>query len=295
MPRRLQRAVEQRQVIAFRHQRGKPQHLTGEQLALGDHLRNKPDLAALAPQLLLLAAEVKPAVSGKPQIAALARVARFCRVGGVMERRVAQRGVVTLILVNNAVENRAGGFLAAQADRAVEPRIGIDNRARATDRLIAGVGAGKTPAIFMLADQRINAVGTNADIQHARLRGQCAAIAFGKQIGEMMNIIRAARYGRAEETVRNVPLPHAVKVRQQRLIKGSHRLRIGEINCRLTCGRRADKSAKRRTALCQRVKIIAAVVAVAWVQARFAVHRLPPVWARTIPADPPLVNKRGKI
>ncbi|CCJ91787.1 hypothetical protein BN132_3715 [Cronobacter turicensis 564] len=212
-----------------------------------------------------------------------------------MERWIAQRGVVTLILVNDAVENRAGGFLAAQTDRAVKPRIGVNDGARAADRLVAGVGAGKTPAILMLAYQRINAVGADADIQHARLRGQRAAVAFGKQIGEMVNIIRAPRYRRAEKTVRNVPLPHAVKVRQQRLVKGFHRLRIGEIDGRLARGRRAYKSAKRRTTLCQRLEIIAAVVAVTWVQARFAVHRLPPVWARTIPAAPPLVNKRGKI
>ncbi len=212
-----------------------------------------------------------------------------------MERRVAERGVVALILMNNAVENRVGGFLAAQADGAVEPRIGVDNRARAADSLFAGVGAGKPPAIFMLAYQRINAVGPDADIQHARLRRHRAAVALGQQIRQMMHVVRAARHRRAEEAVRNIPLLHAVKVCQQRLVEGFHRQRIGEIDGRLADGREANIGAKRRTALGQRVEIIAAVVAVTWVQARFAVHRLPPVWARTIPADPPTVNKRGKI
>ena len=66
-----QRAVERRQVIAARNQRGKPFHLARKLFTFRDHAQDKRHLAPFAPQLLLLAAEVERAIFSQPQIATL--------------------------------------------------------------------------------------------------------------------------------------------------------------------------------------------------------------------------------
>ncbi|MPN40460.1 hypothetical protein SDC9_187997 [bioreactor metagenome] len=48
-----------------------------------------------------------------------------------MERRVAQRRIILLIFMNNAVKNSRWGFLTTQANGARQPWIGADNGLRA--------------------------------------------------------------------------------------------------------------------------------------------------------------------
>lgn len=67
-----QQAVERRQIIAARHQRGKPFHLAGEGLAFADHLRDKGYFAPFAPQLLLLTAKIEATFGAESEVAALA-------------------------------------------------------------------------------------------------------------------------------------------------------------------------------------------------------------------------------
>jgi hypothetical protein len=56
-----------------------------------------------------------------------------------MERRIAQRGVIGLVFMNNAVEDGLALFLPTQTDLPGQSRVAIDNRLRAGEgfRLIS--------------------------------------------------------------------------------------------------------------------------------------------------------------
>nr|VUD29303.1 Uncharacterised protein [Raoultella sp. NCTC 9187] len=93
----------------------------------------------------------------------------------------------------------------------------------------------------MRADQRIDAVCAGTDIQNARTLGDRAGIQR-QQVGEMVDIIRPSRHRRAQEAIRNVPVFHRVKVRQQRLIQRLHREWVGKVNGLLARRIQGDKT-----------------------------------------------------
>lgn len=84
-----------------------------------------------------------------------------------------------------------------------------------------------------------------------------------------MNIIRPARYWRAEKTVRDIPVRYGVKMGQQRLIERLDRQRIGKVYALLPGGCKREELPEFRIDLTKRGEIVAAVMTVARMQPRF--------------------------
>ena len=135
-----------------------------------------------------------------------------------MERGIAEGGIVVLILMNDAREDRRGLFLATQTDGTAQARIVVYDRRGAGKSLRVNLAAGETPAVFMDANQRVDKVRAGTDIQHRGLCRYHAAAIRRQQICQMVNIVRAPRYGWAKIALRNIPLRDAVKMGQQRFI-----------------------------------------------------------------------------
>ncbi|MPM90272.1 hypothetical protein SDC9_137393 [bioreactor metagenome] len=57
----------------------------------------------------------------------------------------------------------------------------------------------------------------------------------------MVNVVSTTRHRRAQKTVRNIPVFHRIKMRQQCFIERLYCLRIGEINTLLPAGREGEK------------------------------------------------------
>ena len=158
-----------------------------------------------------------------------------------MERRVAQGCVVGLIFMNNAGQNRFGVFLTTQADLASKAGIAVDDSLGAGEGVGVHFAAGEAPAVLMHADQRIDAVCANANIENAGVGRDGPAIQR-QQIGEMMEVVRPARHRRAEKAVGYIPVFHRVEVRQQRFIQRLHRQRVSEVDGLLTHRVKGDKA-----------------------------------------------------
>ncbi len=122
-----------------------------------------------------------------------------------------------------------------------------------------------------MADQRIDAVGADADIQHAhgRATGNVALVAFGQQVGEKVHVVGSPRHWRTEEVGRNVPVLDTVEGLEQRPVEHAHRSRVGEVDAFLAIGVEDHELAQFGAALDQLREVIAALVTVAWVQAGF--------------------------
>ena len=120
----------------------------------------------------------------------------------------------------------------------------------------------------MYANQRVNQVCPGAYIQDGSLLRYSAVTIFGKQIGKVMNVISAARHRGAEKAFRNIPVSHTVKMRQQGFVQRFHCLRIGKVDGRLTRWGLDNIVLQRRAALAQGVHVVAAAVAISWVQSR---------------------------
>jgi len=124
------------------------------------------------------------------------------------------------------------------------------------------------PAIVAVADQRVNAVGARADVQHL-YRGAAwnhAVVVGGQQVGEEMHVIRSSRHRRAQVIGGNVPVSDAVKRFEQRPIEHAHRIGVGEVDAFLAV--RVDDHELRqfRHALDQRREVVTTLMAVARVQ-----------------------------
>ena len=116
----FQRCLDARQVTGLGHQAGKPQYLLCVLRAFVDQLGDEADLAALAPQFVVLAAEVEHrqfalgVLLAKILPLALAAAGGFFARG--MEGRVAQGQVEAFILLQQAAEDVLAVGLLAQAD-----------------------------------------------------------------------------------------------------------------------------------------------------------------------------------
>ncbi|MPN40459.1 hypothetical protein SDC9_187996 [bioreactor metagenome] len=122
--------------------------------------------------------------------------------------------------------------------------------------------ARKTPAILMHADQRINTVRAHANIQDCGLSWHTSRC-LCKQIGQMVEVIGTPRNRRTQKPFRNIPICHPIEMRQQRLIQGLYRQRIGKINALFACGGQDEILRQLRRAFAERGKIVATVVTIA--------------------------------
>ena len=120
----------------------------------------------------------------------------------------------------------------------------------------------------MHANQGVNQVCPGTNIQDGSLLGDRAVTIVGEKIGKVMNVISTARNRRTEKAFRDIPVRHTVKMRQQRLVQGFHRQRIGKVNRRFTRGGLDNIVLQRRTTLAQCVHVVAAAMAISWVQSR---------------------------
>ena len=102
----------------------------------------------------------------------------------------------------------------AQLDGGGEPVVCVDDRLRAGQRTAFDVAADEVPAVLGMADQRIDEIGAGADVEYAHPRAAWnrAAVARGEKIGQIVQIVGAARDRRAEIAGRNIPGLHAVEV-----------------------------------------------------------------------------------
>ncbi|SBL40709.1 Uncharacterised protein [Klebsiella michiganensis] len=163
--------------------------------------------------------------------------------------------------MNNAGQNRFSVFLTTQADLASQAGIAVDDSLGAGERVGVHFAAGKTPAVLVHANERIDAVCANANIENAG-GGRDRPAIQRQQIGEMMDVVSPARHRRAEKAVGNIPVFHRVEVRQQRFIQRLHRQRIGKVDGLLTHRVKGDKALELRVGLAQRGQVVALLVTV---------------------------------
>ncbi len=119
----------------------------------------------------------------------------------------------------------------AQLDDGVQPRIGTHDGGDRSQCDLVHLRAHKTPTVFGVTQQRVDAVGTHPDIQrtHRGAPGNNALIRLGQEVGEAMQIVGAARDRRTQIARGNVPVRHAVLDLQQRAIQSAHGVWIAEI------------------------------------------------------------------
>ncbi|MNN50666.1 hypothetical protein D3C81_1652620 [compost metagenome] len=132
-----------------------------------------------------------------------------------------------------------------------------------------------------MAQQRIDAVGADADIQgtHLGTAGNLAVVVIGEQVGHDVDVVSAAGNRRAQVVGRDVPVLDAVLGLEQRAVEHPDGVGVGEVDARLAVGIGDHERAQFGAALDQLGKVVATLVAVARVQGRFVGcgHRVFPV------------------
>ncbi|MNZ36364.1 hypothetical protein D3C78_537810 [compost metagenome] len=185
-----------------------------------------------------------------------------------MEWRVAHAQLEALTVFQKTNEDLLRIGLAAQLDAAGKQRIGLHDGARRSQGGGVDIRTKETPVIVAVTDQRIDAVGADADIQHAhRLATRDhAVVVLGQQVGEVVHIVGATGNRRTQVAGRNVPVGDAVEILEQCPVEHLHRLGIGEVDAFLAVGIEDDEACQLRAALDQPGKVVAALVAIARVQ-----------------------------
>src|SRR5690606_5800121 len=130
------------------------------------------------------------------------------------------------------------------------------------------VGAGEVPAVIVLAQQRIDAIGAGADVQRANAAaaGDVPLVVGGQQVGQAVHVIGTSRDRRAQITWRNVPVANAVELTQQGAVEDPYGLGVGEVDALLAIRIEDDELCQFRTIFDQCRKVITALMAVARVQ-----------------------------
>ncbi|MNT36173.1 hypothetical protein D3C72_1722400 [compost metagenome] len=157
-----------------------------------------------------------------------------------------------------------------QRQRAGQHRVEIGNRLRGFQRHRIDVATDKAPAVHAAADDRVHAVGADADVEYVDARRHGAAIAGGEQVGKMVDVVGAPRNRRAQVARRQIPEADAVVVRQQRAVQRLDRGRIGKVDTVVAIVVGTHKSGQLRQAGDQRREIIALAMRIARVQTGFA-------------------------
>ncbi len=131
-----------------------------------------------------------------------------------MKGRVAQAQLEAFAGLQQALEDMLWRALLAQFDGAGQLRVGLDYGARRGQCLGGDIGAGEVPAVFAVADQRVDAVGADANIQGAdgAATRDLPGIFRGQQVGEVVQVVGATRDRRAQIAVGNVPVLDAVEL-----------------------------------------------------------------------------------
>ena len=265
-------------VCALRDQRGEPTAKRGALRALGDHAAEEGEFTAFTPELVGLASEVERGLTLRAVAAAGGEIAKFARGaggglgGGSVKGWIAERGGEGFAGRGDVGEERAGIGLMAELDQGGDAGVGVrrDEAAGAVEGGLRDVGADEGPSVFARAEERVDAVGADADVEDAH-GGAAGWLAIwhglGEEVGEVMKIIGATGDGRAKRAGREIVAIKAVVVGEEGAVEREDGGRIGEVD-RFSLDRVRHKVAgERRVGADQRRKIVAPVVTVARVQA----------------------------
>ena len=140
--------------------------------------------------------------------------------------------------------------MQTQFDGIAQSAVRIQDALRVVECSRIDVGADELPAILAVADERIDAVGAGADVEHPDgfAARDDAAVAGSQQIGEVVEIVGPAGDGRAEILRRNIPAGDAVCLFQQRAVERFDRRRVGESDGLIAILIRRDKCRQLRAA-----------------------------------------------
>ena len=100
-----------------------------------------------------------------------------------------------------------------QTHAVTQRRVHLDDHLGRVERHRIDFRPGETPAVFAQADDRVDAVGADADVEdrHALAARDLAAVAGRQQIRQVVQIVGAAGDRRAQVVRRNIPVLNAVK------------------------------------------------------------------------------------
>ena len=232
----LQSLAQWRQVSRLRYQTGIPAHAFRTLCAFVDHATNETQFAATAMQFGSDAAKVGAACAVTIRFAQLAPLGdagllhRPCR--GV-KRRIAYRQVEVFVSIDDTFEDALRIVLATQLNCCSGGWIRVEDVCRRLQCLRRNIGTDKAPAVFGVADQRVDHAGSDTDVEHAHRcpTRDLAVVVTREQIGDVMDQVGASRYARAERGGGQVPASDAVPLSQQGAIERKHRTLVGEIDC----------------------------------------------------------------
>ena len=240
--------------------------------AFTNQLGHKALLATFAPQFSSLTAKVQYRQFALGISLAQCTPFTFAAARGFvdrrMKRRVAHAQVKTLGAVQHVQQDLLRIGLQAQADGFVQT-VGLHDRLGRFNGGRVNFGAQELPAVFAVTNQRVHAVCTHADVQHAHARTarDDAIVHGGQQVGQKVHVVSATRHRRAQVVSRNVPVGDTVERLEQRAVEYTHGIRVGEVDALFAIRVDDDELGQLRAHRNQLREVIAALVAVARVQA----------------------------
>ena len=227
------------QVGAFGNKRRKPAAESRAGGAFRDHAAEEGGFAALAPEFVGLAAEVERGLAGGAvaspggEVAELARGAGGGFGGGSVEGRVAEGGGKGLAGRGDILEHGAGRGLMAEFDVVGDGGVCGGEAAGPVERGGGDVGTDEAPAVFARAEQRVNGVGPDADVEDANRRAARDGVVgggFREQVGEVMEVVGAAGDGRAERAGREFVADYFIVVGEQGAVEREHGGGVGKVD-----------------------------------------------------------------
>ena len=147
-----------------------------------------------------------------------------------MKRRIAYCDIEKIVGQYNSFKDIPSVFLKPQFNPMHQYRItgyyfsGICYRNR------VDVRTHESPAVLRTPDDRVNAIGSYADIQTFPSGYSGCRIFRTDQLGNIMNVVGPSRDGRTQIIFRNIPISNAIITDQQCFIQCLYCLWIKKIN-----------------------------------------------------------------
>ncbi len=241
-----ERPRNREQTVALRDEGGKPAAEPRSRRTFCDHPPHEGDFATATPEFVVPSAEVQrrcalPAPA--PEIAELACGARGRGRRGGVKRGVAEARRERFTRANDSAENRLRRRLPPDFHAARQHRVRLHNPPRGGHGDGINLRADKAPVVFNHADNGVNAIGSDSDIEdrHGRTFRDGPFAPVAQQVRQHVNIVRTPWNGRTQIPCRKLPFANAVVVPENRTIQAVHRRGIGKIDRGLAGGIGADK------------------------------------------------------
>ena len=186
-----------------------------------------------------------------------------------MKRWIAQRQIEDVIALHQVAEDLPGIWLQPALQCSRQLRILCLNARHRRQRVNIDIGSDKRPAVGVMADDGINRIGPDTDIQHPHLlpTRHLTPMTAGQQIRQMVNVIGTPRDRRTEIPVGNIPALNAIIGHQDGLVQRLDRRRVGKIDglAMRQCSHEGLQSRRGRQ---QPGKVITSLVRIARMQRR---------------------------